>query len=181
MPQDVSFLSLAASGLYGVVLIGAALAATTASTKHQPRWHFTSWAILVLLFCLLIASRLTGFEAEVSASIRDALRVSGEYDNRRSVQGPVVAGLLLVLSTAFGAVIYRNAKRIRGRRNFAVIVAQTSGVALVVLVVLRVISLHMIDAALYGPLKLNWFIDLGSAVAILAAALVYTRLVRLRP
>jgi hypothetical protein len=44
---------------------------------------------------------------------------------------------------------------------------------------LRVISLHAIDALLYGPIKLNWVIDLGTSLIVLSAAAYYTRYTRL--
>ncbi|MFY7744441.1 MAG: hypothetical protein ACOVQY_03395 [Erythrobacter sp.] len=34
---------------------------------------------------------------------------------------------------------------------------------------------------LYGPLKLNWVIDLGATLTVLVAAAYYVRIVRVRP
>ncbi len=45
------------------------------------------------------------------------------------------------------------------------------------LMMLRIISLHMIDRLLFGPLKLNWVFDIGSTLAVLAAALYYIAIV----
>jgi hypothetical protein len=49
------------------------------------------------------------------------------------------------------------------------------------LVILRVISLHMIDRLLFGPLKLNWIGDIGASLVVLGAAIYYMKLVRERP
>jgi hypothetical protein len=46
---------------------------------------------------------------------------------------------------------------------------------------LRIASLHMIDALLYGPLKLNWVIDIGGSLVVLVAAIYYVQLVHTRP
>ena len=181
MGHNISMLSIAAAGLYLVVLAGCALAATTAAGKRQPRWHLIGWSVLCALFVALIASRLTGLEAELSAGLRQAMRSSGEYEGRRTVQGLIVAAAAVVFTAiAFGA-LYHSSRRMRGRRNYALLLALAGGWSMAMLVTLRIVSLHMIDKALYGPLKLNWFADLGGALLILGAAVVYIRLVRARP
>jgi hypothetical protein len=52
---------------------------------------------------------------------------------------------------------------------------------MVMLLGLRIVSLHQIDVLLYGPAKLNWVIDIGASLTVLTAAGFYIRLVSHRP
>lgn len=174
-------LSMAAAGLYAAVFASCGFAAATASMKHQPRWHLLGWTFLAGLFVLLVISRLSGFEAELSSSLKSWARSSGDYGNRRSMQGLVVSGFVIVIALAAFAGLYRATRTMRGRRNYALAAALGAGFAMTALVLLRIISLHMIDRILYGPLKLNWFADIGSALLVLGGALFYVSLVRSRP
>ena len=42
---------------------------------------------------------------------------------------------------------------------------------------LRLISLSPVDALLYGPIKLNWIVDLGLGLSVVVSALAYVRIV----
>ena len=55
------------------------------------------------------------------------------------------------------------------RKVWHLIVAVKDGLSLVFLLLLRIVSLHSVDLLLYGPLKLNWVIDLGACAIVLAS------------
>jgi len=75
-------------------------------------------------------------------------------------------------------LLYRWGLGLRGRRNVARLAAVLAACAMLFLMALRAISLHPIDALLYGPLKLNWIVDLGASFLVLGSAIHYTRIVR---
>ncbi len=77
--------------------------------------------------------------------------------------------------------LQRWARNIRGRRNVARLAGVLASAAMVCLMALRIASLHMTDALLYGPAKLNWVIDIGVSLVVLIAAIYYVQLVRARP
>lgn len=79
------------------------------------------------------------------------------------------------------ALIFGFARNLWGRRNMAVLVSVLAAFAMLLLMALRLASLHAPDALLYGTFNLNWLIDIGSSLAVLGGAVTYIRLVRARP
>ena len=181
MSESLSFLSLAALALYAGVALAAMAACGTAASSGQPPWNRNVWLVLAAVFVVLIASRGFGIEERIHDSLREAARDQGSYEGRRSVQGIVVALVLTAAGAAGFWWLYRASRALRGRRNVATLVALVAGAAMVCLVVLRTISLHMIDKVLYGPFKVNWIGDIGISLIVLSAAVYYIRLVRARP
>lgn len=177
----MSIINLIAILLYSVVTLASMAACWTASRHRQPNWNRNVWLSLAVVFAMLIVMRGTGVEEWLRETMREALRSGGSYDDRRSVQG-IIASSVLVTVAAIGAFwLYRATRRLSGRRNICAIAALLSGAAMLFLIGLRLISLHMIDAALYGALKLNWVGDIGTSLAVLVCAIRYTMLVRARP
>lgn len=174
----VSPLSLAAAGLYALVVMVALYAAMVAKKQDQQFWHRATWLLLAGLFILLLVSRIAGLEDMLREALRDTLRSDAAYDRRRAIQRPVAAGLIALASVAVGWGLYRTAQFRKGRRNLAVLAAQAGGFALLFLVALRVISLHPIDGLLYGPLKLNWLADIGASCLVAGAAAYYVKIMR---
>lgn len=178
MPFGHSILNLAASGIYGCVLIMCLAAAITARGSRQLPGHVWTWLVLALFFAALVPLRLFEIEETVRDSLRAALRAEGNYRERRDIQGPIVAAIIMLVGAGALALLYRTTRNVRGRRNVARVAALVAALAMLVLITLRMISLHAIDALLYGPVKLNWVIDLGASLTVLGAAAYYTRLVR---
>lgn len=176
----VSHLSLIAAGLYAFVAVSCAAAAATAVSRRQRHWHIYAWTALSALFCGLMISRIAGFEELARSMLREELRGGGAYEGRRDFQTRIVAMLLSV--GAIGALIwfYRAGRALHGRRNMATIAALGAGAGMLLLIALRLISLHAIDKILFGPLKINWFADLGISVLIMTAGAFYFRHVRSR-
>jgi hypothetical protein len=148
-----------------------------AFARRQVRWHLLGWAALALLFTLLAVMRVFAVEDLLREELRLVLRAEGSYDNRRVFQGPVFAALIIAAAAIGGFWTYYASRTIRGRRNIAAMAAIASGCALLFLLVLRLVSLHSVDQLLYGPLKLNWIIDLGSSAIVLASGYLYWRIV----
>ena len=181
MPPSPSMLSLAAAGVYLIVVLACIVAATASARTHQPATHWRGWLLLAVLFGVLIALRLTNAEELVRATVRASLRASGEYGERRSMQAPVVAALLAMLGISAFGLFYRATRGLRGRRNVVRLVASVAGAVMVALLVVRMASLHILDQLLYGPLKLNWVLDIGACLVVAGAAFQYVKIVRGRP
>ena len=181
MPAGISTLSLAASALYGIVLLACLIAAGTARIYRQMPSHTRTWVVLAMLFALLIALRLIGAEEWLRDTMRASLRAGGEYSKRRAFQAPLVATMLAIGGVGAMALLFGFARNLRGRRNVAVLVSLLAAFAMLFLIAVRLASLHAMDTLLYGALKLNWLIDLGSSLVVLGAAITYIRLVRARP
>jgi len=175
MPITASPLSLMAAGLYGLVVIATGIGAGVAGRQRQKLWHRCSWLLLATLFILLSLSRMFEVEDLLRDYLREAFRSAGTYDNRREIQRPLVA--IAIAAVGFGGFLwsYRIITTIKGRRDLAVTAALAGGFSMLFLSALRIISLHPIDALLYGPAKLNWLGDIGLSCVVAGAALYYTR------
>lgn len=176
-----SLLSLIAAGFYGVIIIACLVSASVSVQKRQPARHWQIWAIIALMFVGLAVIRVTGFEELLRGTLREALRADAVYADRRSFQRPLAVAAVAGVSLLAGFMWWRQSRAIRGRRNFALLAAVGSTLVLALLITLRIISLHQIDSLLYGPIKLNWVIDLGASAVVLGSAVLYVRLVRRRP
>ena len=88
--------------------------------------------------------------------------------------------MLAVVGASSFAFLYRITRRHRGRRNIARITAIIAAFVMIFLLGLRLASLHLVDALLFGPLKLNWVIDLGASLIVIFAASYYVQIVRAR-
>lgn len=176
-----SILSLIAASFYLVVLAGCMAAYIAARRFSQPSSHWRTWALVAIGFLVLALLRLVGFEDAAREALRHLLALEGSYDNRRSFQRPVAAGILAVASAMVALGLMRQWQLARGRRNVAVVIALAGLTVMVAMLGLRLVSLHQIDMLLYGPLKLNWVMDLGASVTVLGAAVMYVRYVSQRP
>jgi hypothetical protein len=174
---EPSSLSLVAAAFYGAVVVSCVLALAAARDRRQIRWHVTGWSVLAMLFIILAAMRLFAVEDILRDGLRELLRAEGTYDSRRALQGPIFATLFVIAAAMGGFWFFHVSRTIRGRRNIAAMLAIASGCSLLFLLMVRIVSLHAMDELLYGPLKLNWVIDLGSSAVVLAAGFYYWRLV----
>jgi O-antigen ligase len=176
-----SILSLGAAALYIVILAVCLLAAATARRQRQPFAHRRTWVVVGLVFGALALMRVAGFEELVRELFRSELRLEGGYDQRRALQRPLAIAIIAIVSACFAWGLWAQWRASQGRRNMALFVAFAALATMVMLVGLRILSLHQIDVLLYGPAKLNWVIDTGASLAVLAAAVFYIRLVSRRP
>jgi divalent metal cation (Fe/Co/Zn/Cd) transporter len=181
MLANLGFFNIVAVGLYLLVALSGVAGLFTAVRFRQAGWHLRVWLFVIVLFIVLTALRGLGLEDMWQSELRAMMRADGAYQDRREFQRPLAA-----IVVAFGGIAafiwaYRGFRNVRGRRNVAAMVAAASGTVMIALVALRMISLHPVDALLYGPVKLNWIIDIGSSLIVLVAAVYYLRLVTRRP
>ena len=181
MTTAVSTISFLASFLYLFVAAACMYAGWAADKFRQLPSHRLIWLLVAALFAVLMISRLFAIEEAVRDNLRTAMRASGSYRERRELQAPVMAAVLATAAAVGGFLIYRWGAKLRGRRNYMVFISVLAAFAMLLLIVMRLTSLHMVDALLYGAFKLNWVIDVGASLAVMAAAINYVRLVRARP
>lgn len=158
--------------------MGACLfALTTALKQRQVRWHVASWMLLAGLFAGLAIMRAFAIEELVRDDLRFLLRAEGAYEDRHALQGMIFAALFVSAAAIGGFWFFRVTRTIQGRRNIASTLANAGGAVLLFLVTLRIVSLHSVDQLLYGPLKLNWVIDLGASTLVLGCGIYYWQVV----
>lgn len=174
---EPSMLSLITAAFYCLVAFACLLTMASASFRRQSHWHVHSWSALALLFAVLAAMRVFAIEDLLREELRLVLQAEGLYEDRRVLQGPVFAALFITSAAIGGLWTFHVSRTIRGRRNIAAMIAIASGCTLVFLLTLRILSLHSVDQLLYGPLKLNWIIDLGASATVLASGFIYWRIV----
>jgi hypothetical protein len=176
-----SILSLSAAGLYTLVLGVCLFAATTAGRHRQPFAHIRTWVLIAVIFGVLALMRIGGTEEVLRTILRDELRIEGGYAARRAWQRPAVLALTVTFAGLFLWGLLQQYRAAHGRRNVALFAAFAAVGMLMFLMALRIVSLHQVDMLLYGPIKLNWIVDIGSSVSVMAAAVLYTRYVQRRP
>jgi hypothetical protein len=175
-----SILSLTAAGLYAVVLCVCVVAAITARRYRQPFGHIRTWALIALFFGALALMRIENTEELLRDMLRAEFREDGDYDGRRALQLPLVVALMAMFAGLFLWGLWRQWRAAYGKRNMALFVALAAVGAMMFLISLRIVSLHQTDHVLYGPPKLNWILDIGSSLTVLATAVFYTRRVTRR-
>lgn len=172
--------SMAAAGLYALVMLACAAAAIAARSNGQRAAHVGGWMAVAGLFALLVWLRVGAVEDIVRDHLREVLKANGEYEHRRALQLPLVVGAIIGAAFLFAWPV-RAWHTARGRRDRAIAAALLGAAVMVVLVALRTISFSPLDSLLYGPVKLNWVADIGAACLILGAAVYYARVVRQAP
>lgn len=183
MPEGLTILSLFAIILYSLVGVFCIVALRSAFKFNQEIWHIIAWGLISGLFILLIASRIFLIEDVLRAELRGWLGDQDLVSERRDYQGPIVAVVIIIATVCIGVIARYFAIRLLKRRDRAVGIAVAASAAMIILIILRSISLHSLDAFLYGPLKLNWIGDIGASLTIFAASAYYTGLLtgRIRP
>jgi hypothetical protein len=178
MAAAPSALSLIAAIIYCGVAAIVVLAQWRAVNQRQVAWHRWGWTLIAAFFVILAIMRVFSVEEWIRGDLREVLYDRRAYDARRSVQGPLFAILFLASAAGFAALFYYIRRGVEGRRNVAVLSAIGCTSGMIMLFALRIVSLHSVDTLLYGPLKLNWFLDLGLTAAVAWFAIRYRSVVR---
>ncbi len=177
--------SLIAVGLYAVAAFLAARAWRVSGRMvgvdargqwRMPGWHRATWLVALALFAVCAVSRLLGIEEALRTAFRGELQAERLYDMRREAQAAVASGVIVFVALAGMAVGWGLRRMNAGRKDRLSRIAAGAAVActaMVLLIALRMISLHMIDSLLYRGPRLNWLIDIGSTLAVLGLAWRY--------
>lgn len=172
-----SALSLVAVIAYIAAAASCIQAYRLAVKARRPKRERMRWPMLAMLLIALGISRLLGAEERFRTAARVTLQAQHEYVDRWDLQAPIAAGIVVALG-ALGLIFYltHGLERKIGRLGQAMILADAGGFALCGLVMLRMTSLHAVDAILFRGPHLNWVIDFGGTIAIGWAALRYRKL-----
>lgn len=173
-----SLLSLSGTLVYLAVAAVSALAFAQAGKGKRPAEERRLWMVACTCFVLLAIVRICNAEEVFRDMLRSVLVQDGAYEERRDIQGPIVAVAIL---TSFAVLFALSGvwRRTRSRLEFSLKWARMGLAAMAALVALRLISFHQLDALLYRGPHLNWIVDLGSSLVVAAAALRYARLLGL--
>lgn len=172
-------------GMFAVLLYGgAALLATRAFTATRrpdefqmlPQWHAQVWLFAAALFFLCAISRLLGIEEGLRMALRSELQAEQIYAGRREMQS-VVASVIIVsmtLSVIFaGWRVQQSGVLARRSLSREVIWAAAACCMMILLIAIRMVSLHALDSLLYRGPRLNWLVDIGATGAVLILAWRY--------
>lgn len=172
MAPSLSILSLLAAGFYLLVSLACLAAARSQARQARSKRMAAEWALVAVFFLLLAVSRVFLIEDSAELLLREFLHRSQGYENRRPVQmmltvAIVIIGFMTIL--LFGNSLSRIIRQQDQDRMLLKLVYLACFV-MVLLIGARVVSLHAMDAVLYGPLKINYFVDIGSSLAVLICA-----------
>lgn len=173
-----SILGVSAAGLYGLVMLACLAACAHAARGRSPAAHVRNWAIIALVFAGLIMLRALNLEEMIRQDFRAMLRADNSYGDRRELQRPLVALVIVIAAPIAFLLLRRLVSQRHSRRELTISIAIMATLAMIGVLALRIISLHQVDALLYGPIKLNWITDIGASLAVLGAALRYVWLGR---
>lgn len=168
----------------GIVSARAFLAARSGvGGTRPPAFHGRVWLIAGLVFFAAAALRRFGFEEDLRIWLRGGLRAEHLYQERRDFQS-IIASVVIVLATLAGmagfALMLRSGVLQRKGSSRIVAIAGLACAGMVLLVMLRLVSLHLIDVLLFRGPRLNWFIDIGTTLVTGWMAIAYVPALRLR-
>jgi len=166
------YLSLVACLIYVAVAGTCSLAAIASQTSTSRRF----WVMGAVFFLALATLRFTGIEAYVTNGLRGWLYEAGTYQDRRDIQRPLAAGAVVALSGALFFFYWKRPKPRAGPREWSKFWGMLGIVAMGGVIAMRLISFHELDRLLYGPIKMNWILDIGSSALVMWAALRFRKL-----
>lgn len=161
--------ALAGVVLHAIVAVMCSAAALATRRQASPGVQGRYWACIGLAVLLSGLWELLGTEQAIQAAVRDISRSGHWYEDRRDLQVGLVS-TSMVAAIAAMLLLARRAYRLDRPLAFAV----AASVALISLLVVRLLSLHMVDRFLYdpiGPVRMNWILELAFLATIGAAVL----------
>lgn len=166
-------LTLIAATTYALIALLGLLAAVLCDRHMRPATQLVHWLVFALFFVSLAVLRLADFEEVCRQALRQALAAQEVYGERRNFQGPIVA-IALFAGAALCFVAWWTWPSLQRWPELGIWLARMAVGGYVLLIALRVVSLHAMDQILYaGPLRLNWLLDAGLAATALLATFLY--------
>jgi hypothetical protein len=135
------------------------------STPAPAAWR--SWLAVAACFAVLAAIRLANADQALHDHVRDWAESSGIYGERHDLQIPLT---LAGLTGLFGVFVWLT---LRAWPLERVVIARTAALVLALLALMRMVSLHAVDALLYraiGPVHVNYVLDIGLTFVVIAMA-----------
>ncbi len=163
------YLIIVAGLLYVTVAVAAVLAARDATLRENRIF----WLSCAAFFMILAIARTSGFEAFVTSSLRGWLYAEGAYQDRREIQRPLAAAAVIVVGAALFWFWLKRPPARATSRAWARFGGMVGTAAMCGVIAMRLISFHELDRLLYGPIRLNWILDLGSSGLVAVSAWRY--------
>lgn len=136
-----------------------------AAAIRPPAFHGRVWLIAAIVFFAAAISRRFGIEDDLRVWLRGGLRAEHLYQERRDFQS-VIASVVIVVAALVGmggfALMLRSGVLQRKGPSRIAAIAGLASASMVLLIMLRLVSLHLTDVLLFRGPRLNWFIDIGT-------------------
>ncbi|WP_260926836.1 hypothetical protein [Novosphingobium sp. 9] len=173
------------AALFAIILYALCAAVTLRTAlfgigRSLPTKDKINWWLMIGLFVVMICMRLFNVEQNFSDTMRGIARADQVYSERRDLQTPLVLLIIAVTTGASCWILYKTSKRRAAMHPAALMIlaSRIAAVAEILLVTLRMISLHGVDALLYhgGILRPNYLIDLAACLTIAGTAWKYRQI-----
>lgn len=149
---------------------GTAMSCVFAANSSRSTQSHKIWWFCAAFFLVLAAVRAMGAESIMTENMRHWFHDQGVYGARRDLQRPISAGLVVVLSAVFALFWLKCPSMQSSTRQWAKFWGFVGLVTMTGVIAMRLISFHELDRLLYGPIKLNWLLDIGSSALVAWAA-----------
>lgn len=150
---------------------------------RPPAFHNRVWLVAGVVFFAAAISRYFGIEDDLRIWLRGGLQAEHLYKERRDFQS-VIASLVIVAAALAGvggfALMLRSGVLQRKGPSRITAIAGLACAGMVLLILLRLVSLHMMDLLLFRGPRLNWFIDIGATLITGWMAIAYVPALRRR-
>ena len=169
-PERHNMLNFFAIVIYAVVC-AVSFVAWSMAARRGAKANARTFAFATFAFALLTVSRALGAEDMLHDAIKRSFMLAGEYSERRAFQKPlVIAGLLAMFAFAF----YKGFRIVQVSTRFSPAAAVSLACwTMSALVFVRTLSWHTTDKMLFGPVHLNWFVDMGCTLITGVGAALY--------
>ncbi|RGP41501.1 hypothetical protein BPTFM16_01807 [Altererythrobacter insulae] len=134
------------------------------------------WILAGLAMTVAALARFADFEDRIRTALRAQLDAASLLEGRYALQMPLVI-VAIGIAIGIAAILLRRIPSWRSRSvELAAWLGKLALLALIVLLVVRIISLHATDRILFtpivGPVTSNWLLDIGFATMLLLAAIM---------
>lgn len=159
-------LALAACGMYVGVAVACCFAVRNAMSHGSRRF----WMVAGAFFFVLAVLRASGIEYAITDALREHLYREGAYESRREFQRPLAAGAFVLICAALYLFYLKRPAPKAGVRDWSKFWAMIAITVMAGVILMRLISFHELDRLLYGPVRMNWVLDIGSTLVVAASA-----------
>ena len=170
----MSIASALGTSAYFIAIAACSLGWRAARRGVRPPIERRTFVGAICFFAALATIRFWSLEEAARDALRDLFRADGIYQDRWTFQAPLVAFSLIVTAGLAFYIFRRRRIYIRSYRGTLAYLMRVAMIAFVPLIAMRTISLHAMDRVLYGgPVRLNWIVDGGLTMAVIACSIAY--------
>lgn len=169
---------------FGYLVAGLAACVAAVATFRRARSHgrhaaalirdTKAWSAVCCSFGIFFFMRVLQVEDRFRSIARGWLMEEHGYSKRWDWQAPAAALLVLVISAALFVIWLRRGQRRERNPRLPMALRLALGAVgtMIVLIMLRLVSLHAIDTILYRGPRLNWVLDTANTVTVILTGAV---------